>query len=229
MPRARYAFAFLVFLLLAVPWFLQSSLSGKAPSQQFSHEGSVQSAEDGLVPELKTLKDAAIQSSGDISKWKNFSSAVYQRLESEPDSSATLVFELIDSLQKILSIDPKEPDALLMMADIAFSQKVFTKASEFYLRYLVIRPEDKRAHAVYASSLGLQGKSEEAIAELQGILKDDPDNFQATAYLAIGYAEHGDIEKSREAATRAIELNKDPEAKQKMQDFVDSLDMPKAK
>ena len=216
-------FLLLIFVAFTVPWSLQLSLSGKAPSEKFSQTPLMQPIEEELPPELSALKEAAKANPGDLEKWRAFSSALYNKLQSDEDAPPNLLLELIQALQNVLSLDPKDAQSLLLMADTSFSQRIFNKAAEFYRRYLEVKPDDNHVRAVYASSLTFLGKTDEAIFELQNILKEDPSNFQATAYLAITYAELGDIEKARETGKKSIELGPSEEAKQRMNSFLDSL------
>jgi tetratricopeptide (TPR) repeat protein len=148
------------------------------------------------------------------------------RLRGNPEASGELVFEAIDLLSRILHHEPNDPTALVTMADLSFDQRAFSKALSFYERYLKVSPDDLGARARYASTLTFLGRYDDSVSELKGVLRSDPKNFPALAYLAITYAQKGDLQEARKSASIALSLAPSEEAKARFSGFVASLGEP---
>jgi tetratricopeptide (TPR) repeat protein len=110
-----------------------------------------------------------------------------------------------------------------MMADVSFDQKAFTKAQEFYERYLKLEPDNHGARARYASTLTFLGQYDKSVQELNAVLKQDPKNFPAMAYLSITYAQQGDLSKANETGAAALNLAPSDEARARFSAFMTTL------
>lgn len=175
-------------------------------------------------PQVKRIREDVEKNPQDIVKLRLFAGVLGDKLRNNPTAPPALVFEAIDVLGKILAIEPNDPGALVMMADLSFDQRAFTKAVEFYERYLKIDPEDLGARSRYASTLTFLGRFDESINELNGVLKSDPKNFPAMAYLAITYAQSGNVPKAKEVSQSALALAPSEDARARFSAFVSSLD-----
>lgn len=111
-----------------------------------------------------------------------------------------------------------------MMADVSFDQRAFTKSKDFYERYLKIEPNNLGARARYASTLTFLGEYENAVSQLDTVLKTDPKNFPAMAYLAITFAQKGEVAKAKEIGTKALSLAPSEEARARFSSFMSALD-----
>jgi tetratricopeptide (TPR) repeat protein len=111
-----------------------------------------------------------------------------------------------------------------MMADVSFDQKAFTKALDFYERYLSVEPTDLGARSRYASTLTFLGRYDDSVRELGKVLTDDPQNFPAMAYLAITYAQKGEIIKAKAIGSDALKMAPSEDARARFSSFVASLD-----
>ena len=87
-----------------------------------------------------------------------------------------------------------------------------------------LEPTDQGARTRYASTLTFLGDFDTSISELNSVLKQDPKNFPAMAYLSITYAQRGDIPKARELGSAALNLAPSDEAKARFSAFMTSLD-----
>jgi tetratricopeptide (TPR) repeat protein len=179
-------------------------------------------------PELDALRSDLERAPQDMNALRSVASLLADRLRNRPDAPPALVFEAIDVLSRILKIAPDDPDALLMMADVSFDQKAFTKAIEFYERYLKIEPNDLGATARYASTLTFLQRYDDSIKQLDKVLAKDPKSFPAMAYLAITYAQKGDIAKAKDLGVKALELAPSEEARARFSGFVESISDPSA-
>lgn len=173
---------------------------------------------------IAMLKDDAAQNPKDITKWRMLASGIQEKLSTQTKPDSSLIFDFIDALRGILSIDPKDKDALLAMGEVAYSQQAFDKAAEFYGEYLKLEPLDDTARANYGSALSFVGKFKEAEKELKSLLAKDPTNFQALAYLSISYSRANRIEDAKKIGEKALALSPDEEAKTRFTKYLASLD-----
>ncbi len=175
-------------------------------------------------PQLVAMRKEVEASPEDLSKLRVFAGMLGDKLRSNPSAPPELVFEAIDTLGKILKAQPNDPGALVMMADVSFDQKAFTKALDFYERYLKIDGDDLGARSRYASTLTFLGRYDDSIKELGRVLAKDPKNFPAMAYLSITYAQRGDLSKAKELAVSALSFAPSDDARARFSAFVASLD-----
>lgn len=202
-------------------WLTQNQLAGKRPTGHFQSAPDAPSA--SLSPELKKLIEAARARPDDITGWKILTGALVRELQSADRPSTEIVFESMDALTNILRLDPRDPDALIAFADLSFNQQVFDKAIGLYERYLAVQPDDLSARARYASSLAFVQRYPDAVAELQSVLKKDPANFHAAAYLAITYAQMGNPNEALATGERAMKLAPNEEARARFADFMKTV------
>lgn len=214
-------------LFFAVPVGIKEGLTWKRgvdrPSKQFSapEPDGHDAIDEAQVAAIKQELDAHPM---DVGKMRELAAALTDKIRNSPEASPALVFETIDVLSKIVAIEPNDSEALLALADISFDRKAFTKALDFYQRYLKLRGDDAGARARYASTLTFLGRYDESIKELQTILAKDPKNFPALAYLAITYAQSGAVPKAKEVASQALAAAPSAEARERFSAFVTSLD-----
>jgi cytochrome c-type biogenesis protein CcmH/NrfG len=175
-------------------------------------------------PQVALLREQVERDPQNLEKLKVLAGILGDKLRQNPETASATVFEAIDVLSRILAIAPNDPGALVMMADVSFDQKAFTKAKEFYEKYLKLEPTDQGARTRYASTLTFLGDFDTSISELNSVLKQDPKNFPAMAYLSITYAQRGDIPKAKELGTVALNLAPSDEAKARFSAFMTSLD-----
>jgi tetratricopeptide (TPR) repeat protein/ribosomal protein L40E len=133
------------------------------------------------------------------------------------------ILEQVDYLAGILRQNPNDITALIALADLSFNNKAFTKAAEYYSRYLQLVPADNSVRSRYGSSLTFLGAFDEAIFELNQILSEEPGHFQALAYLSIAYAQSGNRELALKAGQAALENAPDGEARERFVGFLESL------
>ncbi len=182
-----------------------------------------QSSPSAESPELVAMRKAVEAAPEDLQKLKAFAGMLGDLLRQNPGASSDLVFEAIDVYGKILQREPNDPAALVMMADVSFDQKAFTKALDFYERYLAIDSKDLGARARYASTLTFLGRYDDSISELGKVLESDPNNFPAMAYLAITYAQKGETSKAKAVGADALNLAPSDDARARFASFVSSL------
>ena len=195
-----------------------------AATTQVTAHAQTQSQQYTDDPQIAKMRSEIEATPEDLAKLRIFAGMLGDKLRADPGASSPLVFEAIDVLGRILKLAPNDPGALVMMADVSFDQRAFTKSLDFYERYLKLEPQDLGARARYASTLTFLGRFDDSITELNSVLKSDPNNFPAMAYLAITYAQSGDTLKAKELGVGALKLAPSDDARARFSAFVSSLD-----
>lgn len=214
-------------VLFGVALGLQTVVRGNRPAPSPArgplpeHAQAEQVSDD---PQILAMQRELEKNPEDLTKLRIYAGMLADKLRANPAASPVLVFEEIDTLGKILKAEPNDPTALVMMADVSFDQRAFTKALDFYERYLKIDPNDLGARSRYASTLTFLGRYNDSIAELTKVLGQDPKNFPAMAYLAITYAQSGDVSKAKELGNTALQLAPSEDARARFSAFVTALD-----
>lgn len=205
-----------------VGWNVQSSLAGKPPTE--SYEEMVAKSEVPLTDEtIERLRASTKAFPDDTGAWRALGEAMFNKLRETDNPPSQWYLETIDVMREILKRNAEDTFALLAMADISFNQQVFQKALEFYERYLALQPKDRDARTRYASALTFNGKFKEAEEELKSVLKEDPEDFHALAYLAITYAQQGGRDKALETGAQALRFAPSQEARERFESFLSSL------
>jgi tetratricopeptide (TPR) repeat protein len=172
---------------------------------------------------LAALRKQAEASPQDGAVLKNLAAAIVAKLQKSKTPAQSDIFDLIDILGKILKLDPKDREALLIMGDISFEQQVFDKSAEYYERYLKEVPGDITARSRRASALTFMARFDESIRELKEVLKVSPDNFAALAYLTVTYAQKGDKKLALDTGARALRAAPSGEAKEELSAFIEKV------
>lgn len=216
-------------VLLLCAGGLQLAVQGKTtrpsgPRGQVGQSAENFHAQESENPQLTAMRREVETAPGDITKLKVYAGMLGDALRSNPGAAPALVFEAIDVFGRILQQEPNDPAALVMMADVSFDQRAFTKALDFYERYLKVDPTDLGARSRYASTLTFLGRYDDSIKELGKVLQSDPKNFPAMAYLAITYAQKGDLTTAKKIGGDALAAAPSEDARARFSSFVASLD-----
>jgi len=83
----------------------------------------------------------------------------------------------------------------------------YSSDARFYARCYVTAPHNDTVKANYASILGEQGRSEEALRLLQEILTRHPESSSVNYNVGYTYYRMGNLEEARRHLTRAVQLN----------------------
>lgn len=121
--------------------------------------------------------------------------------------------EALSELTAVLQVEPQNPNASFMMADILAYQREFAQA-EPYAKAALHGAQSNLplVHALLGKIYASQGRTPEAIAELKRALPDDPDgsfHYQ----IARLYRQVGDEKAASEALRQSEILRKDKERK----------------
>ncbi len=87
------------------------------------------------------------------------------------------------------------------------------EAERCYRQLIAALPGHAEAHSRLGAVLMRQGKTTEAVAQIERALALKPDMFEAYGNLAQAYIASGQGERAAEAACRALELNETPQTK----------------
>lgn len=131
-------------------------------------------------------------------------------------------FERGDNLDAAINLFKQavEIDTLYALAYLALGQAYQLKFentknadfSEFVIsacqRAIQINDQSFPAYILLGKAYRAMGKYEDAIEEFRHILQNDPDNYDATRYLAIALEETGNLEKAEAIYKQAIQLRK---------------------
>lgn len=90
----------------------------------------------------------------------------------------------LQQLASILDTDPKDVQALNLLALIYHSMEEFENSVKYFKRHLAVRPNDDQARVYLASALHQLGRLEEAKAVVETI-KGDKDRFNSYRHLAL--------------------------------------------
>lgn len=118
-----------------------------------------------------------------------------------------------DALVK-LERDPKDADAQLALANVYFDLREETgsmayglQAIKRYEAYLAQRPDDVNARADYAAMLFYSGRTDDAIAQVERVLKAEPDHVHANFNLGIFYWKgRGDLKAAKAQFDKVVAL-----------------------
>ena len=116
--------------------------------------------------------------------------------------------EALPEVKTVLELAPQDPEANYMMADILVYRREFAQAEPYAKAALHGDPPRlPRVHALLGKIYASQGRTAEAIAELQQAITDDPDgsfHYQ----IAMLYKQVGDQNAASEALKQSEALRK---------------------
>lgn len=223
--------------LFSFSWFTQKSVAGTKPTKSHAEISGQQTAAHSADMPAMTMDQIQIKSEKleplraetrakpeSIAAWRALGSAVLAEVKTaKPADRQKLMVEYVQILSKIRTLDPKDKDTLLILADLAFQRGVFDKAAELYETYLELDAENRAVSAKLASAYTFIGRYEDSVQLLKELLKEDPESFQAHAYLSITYAQMGDTERAIAQGEIALIHAPNPEATRRFGAFLDKL------
>ncbi|MEW6263017.1 MAG: tetratricopeptide repeat protein [Thermodesulfobacteriota bacterium] len=119
---------------------------------------------------------------------------VYGRLGRVEEAEALLA-ELIEKY-------PAYPDVVFAYGLLKASAGLLSEAGDLFLRALEINPHYKHARLQLALALGLEGRTREALEQLNIILEQDPDNDEAL--LMLGQMRDKETDGQEEKKTQTL-------------------------
>lgn len=223
--RLVLAVSTIAMIVGASTWFIAENFAGNKPTKTFDETSARVSPHTPQAPdpELDSLRAKVSESKNSLESTKNLGRALLTKIKSSESPNPEMVLEAIDVFRQILTAKADDSESLLALADLSFDNRVFSQSATYYEKYLSLNKKDQTVRGRYASTLTFLGKFDEAITELNKIIKEDKDNFQAQAFLAITYAEKGDLKKAKDIGAIAIDIAPTDEARTRLASFLESL------
>ena len=105
-----------------------------------------------------------------------------------------------------LTAHPESAQANLLKAGLCFIQKDFKTAETLALKTIELNPEDLTAYGMVVRIQINDGRSEEAVARMQGILKTAPNNIPVRMQLSILLQTIGRIDEARASFEEMVKI-----------------------
>jgi tetratricopeptide (TPR) repeat protein len=96
---------------------------------------------------------------------------------------------------------------LLLLGDLLFNQGDFDEAGTVFHQAQTLVPENPQPYIMIARILQKSGKSSEAIAQYQSLLKNQPNSLQALMGLGPLYEQSGKPEEAKKTYRQVLERN----------------------
>ena len=133
--------------------------------------------------------------------------------EAQEKRNVALIMQAAKVYHDVLTIDDKNPAALLGLAELCYNFGIFDKALEYYPKYLEVRPDDLQAKTDYAVVLFKTNAQEKAVTALQEVVKSNARFYPAYIALALAHRELGHEEDALHAEQQALAAAPDAEAR----------------
>ena len=123
----------------------------------------------------------------------------------------------IRSLRETVNAEPKNPAALLKLANALHDARDFAGAAETYGRYLALRPKDPDAltdmgicyfQIAQTDTVNAMSLMQQAVRAMQTAQSIVPSHQQSAYNLGVVYLHMGAVDESTKWFTRAVALNK---------------------
>lgn len=145
--------------------------------------------------------------------------AVAQQEQPAADPEATAALER-------LRADPTDLDALNTMTNASIRQQQWTEVARYNRRALQVDATDQVARSYAAMLMYRDGELDQATAQLDALLDENPDAELALQYRGIVAAREGDVARAKELLERAIAVTDDQRTRFGLRQLVASLGSP---
>jgi tetratricopeptide (TPR) repeat protein len=145
------------------------------------------------------LSRMAISANIDAGREKALARAAERQEGDEAAARQSKLTSLLKSIEDSLGARPLDSMLVISAANIAYDLGQFDKASRLYRRFL--ESIDASASTVridYAYALFQTGQQQQAITELEGVIRKDPKNQSALFNIAVMYTQ---LQRFEEATT----------------------------
>jgi tetratricopeptide (TPR) repeat protein len=127
-------------------------------------------------------------------------------IEAYQRGSAENYQKAVDLLQQAVSIDPKYSTAYVYLGRVERALYEDDKAIDAFRRAIEIDPDYMEARSSYAGALLDQGNLDEAVRQLDVVIKRTPADATAWYLLSQAYARKGSFQQGKDAAEKAVHL-----------------------
>ncbi|MFM8772106.1 MAG: tetratricopeptide repeat protein [Candidatus Kapaibacterium sp.] len=136
------------------------------------------------------LSRMAISANIDAGKEKALQRASQRHSEEESVARERKLTSLLATIEDSLIARPLDSMLVVSAANISYDLGQFERASKYYRRFLdSIEPSEMAVRVDYAYSLFQTGKQNEAIAELEAVIRKEPKNQSALFNIAVMYTQ----------------------------------------
>jgi Flp pilus assembly protein TadD len=168
---------------------------------------------DDVKQTIRDMAKSAEARPEDLELWKRLAEVQYRAGQIDP----TYLPEAQISFQHVLDRQPDNTDALRNLGNIAFDREQPDKASDYYRRYLALKPADPNVETDLATMQLALGKTDVAIAGYQKVIAANPTFFQARFNLGLAYHRAGKLNEAVAALQEARPLAPDDRARQQLE------------
>lgn len=227
----RLFFALAICVTLGLSFFftgksLGSAMIGSAPTASLTTKAKAKAKASPLPKSLQPLKEAVDKDPDSIPLRMEYLSVLQEHLRIPAHVSERTRQEFATLIASTAELAKDSPETLRELAMRSFEVKYFGGARDLYKQYLALKPDDVSVRSQYASTLSFLGEQQQAIQELEGILKQNPEHFQTLAFLSIVKASVGEREEAIQIGKKAIQLAPHQEAKDRLSAFLLKLEAP---
>lgn len=136
------------------------------------------------------LSRMAISANIDAGKEKALQKASQRHAEEESVARERKLTSLLATIEDSLVARPLDSMLVVSAANISYDLGQFERASKYYRRFLdSIDPSALAVRVDYAYCLFQTGKQDNAIAELEAVIRKDPKNQSALFNIAVMYTQ----------------------------------------
>jgi tetratricopeptide (TPR) repeat protein len=136
------------------------------------------------------LSRMAISADVDAGRETALQRSTQRHAEEESVARERKLTSLLATIEDSLAARPLDSMLVVSAANISYDLGQFDKASRYYRRFLdAIDPAATAVRVDYAYCLFQTGKQDEAIAELEGVIRSEPKNQSALFNIAVMYTQ----------------------------------------
>ena len=118
--------------------------------------------------------------------------------------------EAFDTMNKVLSLNPRNVDALTVCAGILDTEGRKEEARAYYDRALAVEPESRYLRMSFAGNLASSGRLREAIEIYKKLVDDFPEEQAFYQYTGIAYSYLGEYAQAISCLERALAIQPTP-------------------
>jgi len=196
---------------------------GRGPLPPGAAAGEQPPAKVDLPAEVKSfiadLTVKAQQKPGDVENWLKLGQVNARAGQLDPRYQT----DAIAAFEHVLSLEPKNPDALRGLANVHYDRDDQQKAIPVYEQYLALRPDDASARTDLGTMYLYAGQPERAIATYQDVLKRTPSFLQAHYNLGVTYHGQGNDGAALKELEIARGLASEDGVRRQIDDMIASL------
>jgi predicted RNA-binding Zn-ribbon protein involved in translation (DUF1610 family) len=138
-------------------------------------------------------------------------------------------------LEEAVHASPRDPGALIRLANGLHDNKMYVRAIDIYRKYLAIKPDDPNARVdmgicyfelAMADSLTAGEDYAAAVKEMELAFRSTPTHQPAAFNLGIVFLHMGNLDSSNARFTRAYQLNQNSDLGMRAQKFIQEHTIP---